>query len=301
MSSKWNADNIPDQHGKVAIITGANSGIGYEMARELERKGATVVMACRNQSKGEAAVSGIREENPNANVELMLLDLGELASVHRFTDEFKGRYDRLDILINNAGVMIPPFDKTADGFELQFGINHLGHFALTGLLFDRIAGTPKARVVSVSSIAHRWPSARIDFDNLNAENGYNKNGAYVQSKLANVHFVYELQRRFDESGIDAIAAVVHPGWVNTNLLSHTGFYRIITPWMGQTPAMGALSALFAATAPDVQGGDYYQPDRLTGLRGHPVKARTSDRSYDMTVAARLWTVSEELTGVRTTT
>lgn len=298
MTTKWNAENIPDQSGKVTIVTGANSGIGHEMARELARKGATVVMACRSQSRGETAVSQIRQENPNAKVELILLDLGDLASVRRFADEFNDRYNRLDILINNAGVMIPPLGKTADGFELQFGINHLGHFALTGLLFNHIANTPKARVVSVSSVAHQWPNAEIDFDNLNAEQGYSKQGAYGQSKLANLLFTYELQRHFEAAGVDIIAAAAHPGWTATNLQAHTWFARMLNPLVAQKPEMGALPTLYAATAPDVQGGDYYGPDGWQEFRGYPAKVQSSDRSHDTAVAAKLWTVSEELTNVR---
>lgn len=297
MTSKWTTENMPDQSGKVAIVTGANSGTGFETARELARKGATVVLACRSQSRGETAVSQISNENPNAKVELLLLDLGDLASVRRFSDEFNGRYDRLDLLINNAGVMIPPLGKTTDGFELQFGINHLGHFALTGHLLDQITSTPKARVVSVSSAAHQRPNTKIDFENLNAEKAYDKNAAYCQSKLANVHFTYELHKRFKAAGIDAIASAVHPGWVHSNLMRHNLMFRIITPLFGQSTAMGALPALYAATAPDVEGADYYQPDRMMGFRGHPEQARSSKQSYDTAVSAKLWTVSEELTGV----
>ena len=295
MTSKWNAENMSDQSGKVAIVTGANSGIGYEMARELARKGATVVLACRSQSRGETAVSQIRDENPDAKAKLMLLDLGDLASVRRFADEFNGRYDRLDILINNAGVMMPPLEKTVDGFELQFGINHLGHFALTGLLHDLITRTPKSRIVMVSSIAHR--GGNIDFDNLNAEQNYNRSGAYGQSKLANILFAYELQRRFKVSGVDTIATATHPGWTATNLQANTLVFRMLNPLLAQKPPRGALPTLDAATAPDVQGGDYYGPDGWQAIRGYPAKEQSSDRSHDTAVAARLWTVSEELTNV----
>jgi NAD(P)-dependent dehydrogenase (short-subunit alcohol dehydrogenase family) len=297
MASKWIAGNIPTQDGKVAVVTGANSGIGYEMTRELALKGATVVMACRSKSRGELAASKIRSDNPNAKVILMLLDLGDLAAVRNFSEEIKSQFDRLDMLINNAGVMNPPFGKTADGFELQFGINHLGHFALTGLLLDIIVSTPHARIVVVSSVAHQWSRANIDFDNLNAAGGYDKNVAYAQSKLANVLFAYELQRRLEVCGYDTITAAVHPGWVRTNLFNHTWPTRMITVWFGQSPAMGALPALYAATEQDVHAGDYYQPDRMRGMRGHPEKVRSSNKSYDATLAANLWTVSEKLTGV----
>ncbi len=296
MTTKWIAENMPDQKGKVAIVTGANSGIGYEMTRELARKGAMVVMACRNQSKGETALVQIRSDNPNAKIELMLLDLGDLVSVRRFADEFNSRFDRLDILINNAGIMMPPFGKTADGFEVQFGINHLGHFALTGLLLDLITHTPKSRVVSVSSMGHRM--GKIDFDNLNAEQSFSKSGAYGLSKLANLLFIYELQRRLEAAGIDAIAAAAHPGWTATNLQAHTWYFRLLNPLLAQKPPMGALPTLYAATASDVQGGDYYGPDGWQENKGHPTKVQSNGRSHDTAVAAKLWTVSEKLTNVR---
>jgi NAD(P)-dependent dehydrogenase (short-subunit alcohol dehydrogenase family) len=296
MASDWTAEAIPDLTGKTAIVTGANSGIGYEMARALARKEATVILACRNKDKGEAAVWQIDQEYPEAKAELMQLDLSDLASVRRFAGEFTSHYDRLDILINNAGIMVPPFGKTADGFELQFGTNHLGHFALTGLLFGLIIHTPRARVITVSSGGHRF--GEIDFDNLNAEKGYDRQKAYAQSKLANLLFTYELQRRFEGAAVDAIAAAAHPGWTATNLQAHWRMVRILNPFIAQKPKMGALPALYAATAPDVQGGDYYGPCGWQEMRGYPTKVQSSDRSHDMAVAARLWTISEELTGVR---
>ena len=198
MTSNWTTKYIPDLTAKVAIVTGANTGIGYEMARALAHKKATVILACRNMDKGEAAVRQIRQEYPEAKVELLQVDLSELASVRRFADEFTSHYDRLDILINNAGIMATPFGKTADGFELQFGTNHLGHFALSGLLFSHIIHTPRARVVTVSSWGHHF--GVIDFDNLNAEKNYDPERAYAQSKLANLLFTYELQRRLEQIG-----------------------------------------------------------------------------------------------------
>jgi len=297
MTSNWAAENIPDLTGKIVIVTGANSGIGYEMARALARKQATVILACRNKDKGQAAERQIAQEYPGAKAELGLLDLSNLALVRRFAGEFTRRYDRLDILINNAGIMRTPFGKTTDGFELQFGVNHLGHFALTGLLLDLIVRTPQARVVTVSSGGHRF--GKIDFDNLNADKGYDAGAAYGQSKLANLLFTYELHRRFKGAGVDAIAAAAHPGWTaGTNLAVHWRMLRLLNPFIGQKPSMGALPALYAATAPDVQGGDYYGPDGWQELRGYPTKVRSSDRSYDPAVAAKLWIISEELTGVR---
>jgi NAD(P)-dependent dehydrogenase (short-subunit alcohol dehydrogenase family) len=296
MTSSWTAENIPDLSGKVTIVTGANSGIGYEMARALARKNATVILACRNEAKGEAAVRQIGQEFPEAKAELSQLDLADLASVRRFVGKFTSQYERLDMLINNAGIMRPPFQRTVDGFESQFGTNHLGHFALTGLLLDLIIRTAQARVVNVSSGGHRFGA--IDFDNLNGEQDYDRGGAYAQSKLANLLFTYELQRRFDGAGVDTIAVAAHPGWTVTNLQVHWPMLRMLNPLIGQKPQMGALPTLYAATAPDVQGGEYYGPDGWFGLRGYPTKEKSSDNSYDTGVAAKLWTVSEELTCVR---
>jgi NAD(P)-dependent dehydrogenase (short-subunit alcohol dehydrogenase family) len=296
MKSNWTAENIPNLTGKIAIVTGANSGIGYEMARALARKKATVILACRNKDKGESAVRQIDREYPEAKAELMQLDLSDLALVRRFADEFTSHYNRLDILINNAGIMATPFGKTADGFELQFGTNHLGHFALTGLLLDLIIRTLQARVITVSSGGHRF--GEIDFDNLNGEKGYNRQRAYAQSKLANLLFTYELQRRFEGAGVDAIAVAAHPGWTATNLQVHWRIIRMLNPFIAQKPEMGALPTLYAATAPDVQGGDYYGPRGWHELRGYPTKVQSSDSSNDTAVAAKLWTISEELTSVR---
>jgi NAD(P)-dependent dehydrogenase (short-subunit alcohol dehydrogenase family) len=297
MTTHWTAENIPDLTGKIAVVTGANSGIGFETARALVRKQAAVILACRNREKGQAADRRIDREFPGAKAELGLLDLSDLASVRRFAGEFARRHDRLDILINNAGIMRPPFGRTADGFELQFGVNHLGHFALTGLLLGRIVRTPGARVVAVSSGGHRF--GRIDFFNLNAEKGYDAGAAYGQSKLANLLFAYELQRRFDHAGVDAVSAAAHPGWTSgTNLAVHWRMVRLLSRFIGQTPDMGALPALYVATAPDVRGGGYYGPDGFLELGGYPAELRSSGRSYDPAVAARLWSISEELTGVR---
>jgi len=296
MKSKWTSENIPDLTGKIAIVTGANSGIGYETARLLACKQAKVILACRNRDKGEAAVRQIDHECPAANAELLELDLADLASIHRFADEFGSHHDHLDILINNAGIMATPFGKTADDFELQFGTNHLGHFVLTGLLLDHILCTPHARVVTVSSWGHHF--GEIDFDNLNAEKSYDPEGAYALSKLANLLFTYELQRRFEAAGVDAIASATHPGWTATNLPVHRPVVRMLNPLIGQKPEMGALPTLYAATAPAVQGGDYYGPRGWFGLRGYPAKVRSSNRSHDTVVAEKLWWVSEELTGVR---
>jgi NAD(P)-dependent dehydrogenase (short-subunit alcohol dehydrogenase family) len=304
MTSKWTAENIPELKGKVAIVTGANSGIGYETAKALACKNATVILACRNIDKGLAAVEQITQAYPQATAKLLQLDLADLAAVRYFAGQFANDFNRLDMLINNAGIMWTPDGRTADSFELQFGTNHLGHFALTGLLLERIICTPQARVVTVSSWGERY--GVIDFDDLNAEKEYNPEKAYGQSKLANLLFSYELQRRFEAAGLDTIAAAVHPGAADTNLpnswtasdpRAHWRLIRKMTSLIGQKPEMGALPTLYAATAPDVHGGGYYGPNSWGGLRGYPTKLRSGDRSYDTVAAARLWVLSEALTGV----
>ncbi len=293
--SSWSAADIPDLSGKTAIVTGANSGIGLETARELARKGARVVMACRNGEKGAAARDDIRAELPGAALELGSLDLADLGSVKRFADAFQKSASRLDILCNNGGVMVPPFGHTVDGFETQFGTNHLGHFALTAQLLDPLRATPGARVVSVSSTAHR--AGRIDFENLNSQKRYSRIGAYGQSKLANLLFTAELQRRFDTAGVDAIAVAAPPGWTATNLQSNAGLVRMLNPLLSQRPPDGALPTLYGATASDVRGGQYFGPSRMFEMWGPPTPVRSSARSRDPVVAGRLWSVSEALTGV----
>ncbi len=300
MVSKWSVNDIPDLKDKIAIVTGANCGLGYEDTRALIRKGATVILACRDMDKAGAALKQIHDEKPDAKAEIMQIDLADLVSIRRFTDEFIGKHERLDILINNAGLMMPPLMRTADGFEIQFGTNHLGHFALTGLLLDMIINTPKARVVTLSSAAHNM-GGKIDFNNLNAEKGYNKYAAYFQSKLANLLFTYELQRRFEAAQIDAFAVAAHPMGATTNLQRYGNkvLYIILIPIM-MGAEKGALPTLYAATSPDVKGGDYFGPSGLiSGLIGlrRPVKVQSSERSHDKTVARKLWEVSEELTGV----
>ena len=297
MTSNWTSASIPDLTDKVAIVTGANSGIGYETARTLATKSAQVIMACRDQDKGEAAKQQITRENPQAQIELIHLDLANLASVRRFVNEFTGRYNQLHLLINNAGVMfIPERRLTADGFEMHFGTNHLGHFALTGLLIETIGSTTGARVVTITSVGHR--QGHIDFDNLNAEKSYRKMFAYAQSKLANLLFTYELQRRFESAGLDAISVASHPGWTATNLQQYFWLFRILNPLLAQTPEKGALSTLYAATADGVKGGDYYGYGRFMEMRGAMKKVESHERAHDQAVAERLWHVSEELTDVR---
>ena len=295
-NNKWTSEFIEDQTGKIVIVTGANSGIGFETARALAKKNATVIMACRDAIKGKAAVSKIRCELPNAKVELMELDLSSQQSIRDFVSVFNKKYNSLHLLINNAGVMIPPYTKTVDGFELQFGTNHLGHFALTGLLLDVILNTENSRVVTVSSGAHRV--GKIHFEDLNWENDYKAWEAYGQSKLANLLFTYELQRKLENMDSKTIAVAAHPGWTGTNLQQHSGFIRFLNPFFSQKQEQGALPTLYAATAMDVKGSDYYGPDGFQELKGYPKKVQSNDRSHDETVAAKLWTVSEELTEIR---
>jgi NAD(P)-dependent dehydrogenase (short-subunit alcohol dehydrogenase family) len=296
MTSQWTAEDMPNLAGKIVIVTGANSGIGYEMARALSHREATVILACRSKEKGEATIRQLGQEYPVTQAHLMQLDLSSLVSIHHFADEFIHHYDRLDILINNAGIMRTPFGKTVDGFEMQFGTNHLGHFALSGLLWERIVCTPQARVVTVSSWGHHF--GVIDFENLNAEKMYEPGGAYAQSKLANLLFTYELQRRFEGARVEAIAIAAHPGWTATNLAVHWPIVQKLTPFVGQKPEMGALPTLYAATAPGVHGGEYYGPRNWGGIRGYPTQVQSSACSYDIDVAVKLWKVSEELTNVR---
>ncbi len=294
---KWTSEQMGDQNGRVAIVTGSNSGIGFEAAKELVRKGATVVLAVRDEEKGEAAATDIRAEQPAGTVAVMRLDLADLDSVRSFAEVFLSQYDRLDLLVNNAGVMMPPASKTADGFELQFGTNHLGHFALTGLLLGRLTTTEGSRVVSVASMAHRFGT--VDFDDLQWESRkYNKTASYGQSKLANLLFTFELQRRLDRAGAGTLAVAAHPGWTGTNLQRHAGLFEALNPFLAMKPWQGALPTLYAATAAEARGGAYYGPKGIMEMRGYPQRVDSTPESKDEQVAKRLWEVSEELTGVQ---
>jgi len=303
MSNHWTTSAIPDLTGNVIIVTGANSGIGYEAALELARKGGHTILACRSIDKAQTALSQIQAQVPNASVEIMQLDLASQASIRAFAAAFNARYDRLDRLINNAGIMMVPYGTTDDGFERQFGTNHLGHFALTGLLIDRILATPGARVVNISSGAHRMGS--MDFDNLMyaGGKGYAPGQAYGRSKLANLLFTYELQRRFEAIGADARATAAHPGGSNTNLANHMEdrlLFRLARPLLAiimQSAAMGALPTLRAAADPQAVGGAYFGPGGFSEMRGYPVIVESSAAAHDAAAARRLWSVSEELTGV----
>jgi NAD(P)-dependent dehydrogenase (short-subunit alcohol dehydrogenase family) len=276
--AKWTTADIPEQTGRVAVITGANTGLGYETALALAEHGAHVVLAVRNVDKGKDAAARITAAYPRADVALQELDLTSLDSVRAAAQQLRADHDRIDLLINNAGVMYTPKSNTKDGFELQFGTNHLGHFAFTGLLLDRLLPVAGSRIVTVSSVA-----------------------AYGQAKLANLLFTYELQRRLAPHGT-TIAAAAHPGMSDTELMRNmpaplvTAFERI-APLIAQNPAMGALPSLRAATDPAVVGGQYYGPDSFAQTRGYPKVVRSSRKSHDVQRQRRLWTVSEELTGV----
>ena len=292
----WTIDDIADQRGRVVLVTGANTGLGLVTARVLAARGATVVLACRDLGKAAAAFPG---------ADLLHLDLASLASLRAAAAEFHERYNRLDLLINNAGLMIPPYGLTADGFESQFGTNHLGHFALTGLLLDRLGETPGSRVVTVSSNAQRRGS--INFADLQSERGYDPMTAYAQSKLANLMFTYALQRRLDEAGSGTLAVAAHPGAARSDLTRHSSLvFRIVVSrrtkwlfsWLIQDADRGALPTLRAATDPTVRGGEYYGPDGWSEFTGkHPVRVTSIAASHDVEAQERLWAESERLTGV----
>ncbi|MGH7963981.1 MAG: oxidoreductase [Candidatus Binatia bacterium] len=305
-SQQWQAEHVPDQTGKIVIVTGANSGTGYEAAKVLAGKGARIVLACRSREKAEVALRDIQTAHPAAPVEVIELDLASLASIRAFADAFHSRYQALHILLNNAGVMALPYRRTVDGFEMQFGTNHLGHFALTGLLLAPLLATERARVVTVSSTVHQI--GRIRFDDPQGERRYQRWLAYGQSKLANLLFTYELQRRFAARGINAISVAAHPGYAATNMQFasarlegpsfQTRILGLTNRFMAQSAAMGALPLLYACTASAVQGGDYIGPDGFMEQWGYPKKVSSNRRSHDTEVAARLWDVSEDLTGVK---
>jgi NAD(P)-dependent dehydrogenase (short-subunit alcohol dehydrogenase family) len=292
----WSLDDVPDQSGRVAVVTGANSGIGFETARRLALKGARVVLACRHPDRGSAALGQIQAETSPARATLALLDLSDLDSVTTFATAFAARYERLDLLVDNAGVMVPPFGRTRQGFELQLGINHLGHFALTGRLLPLLARTPGARIVIVSSIAQHV--GRIDLDDLNWQRRrYRAAAAYAQSKLANMMFALELQRRLTASDSSLRATAAHPGWTATELQRTASIGRRLNRFFAMKPADGALPTLRAATDPDAAGGSYWGPSRFFGLNGPPAPARVSRRARDEAIAEKLWEASEKLTGV----
>ncbi|MEW9553661.1 oxidoreductase [Nonomuraea sp. NPDC050783] len=302
-SPGWTPRSMPGQAGRIVVVTGANSGIGYVTARELALRGAHVVLACRSPERGRDALGRLRAEAPAARLELRRVDLGSLASIRAFAAAWD--HDRLDLLVNNAGVAMVPYARTADGFESQFGINHLGTFALTGLLLPHLLAAPDPRVVTVSSEGQRF--ARFDLGNLNAERGYRTAFAYVASKRANLHFAMELQRRADAAGLRLRSMAVAPGLTRTNVLTggansgrgrlYAALTRLLLRLAFRPVQEGAKTSLYAATVPDLPGGSYVVPDGLLQLRGEPVR-RTRERAVrDTGTAARLWLMSERLTGV----
>src|SRR5215467_1202434 len=304
----WTASDIPDQSGRTVIVTGGNSGLGYQTVLQLARKGAHVLLAARDRTRGQAALDQLTAEAPGSHIELGELDLADLTSVERFSTELLARGQDLDVLVNNAGVMaIPHRETTAQGFERQFGTNHLGHFALTGRLLPALTQQPGGRVVTVSSNRHKAAKG-IDFDNLQGERGYRPWPAYDQSKLANAMFVLEFDRRLRAAGLDVVSAGAHPGFAATSLQitgPRSGGTNLSAFGMGlanrlfaQSASDGALPTLYAATAGDVHGGEYFGPDGRGEMRGHhPTQVQFSAAAHDAAAAARLWAVSEELTGV----
>lgn len=301
MNQRWGVADIPEQFGRVVIITGANSGIGYHTAAVLADRGARVVLAVRDIEKGKLAASSIRASYPHAVVGVQQLDLTSLASVHRAADALTLAHPQIDLLINNAGVMFTPEGRTKDGFELQLGTNHLGHFALTGLLLERMLGAYGSRVVTVSSSGHRIRGV-VDFADLQMDRGYDPVAAYGRSKLANLLFTYELQRRLATKDHKMIAVAAHPGGARTGLTRHsTGLiglgFALFGPVLFQSAEKGALPVLRAATDAAVRGGDYYGPSGIGELRGHPRLVQSSAQSRDELLQRQLWSASEELTGI----
>ena len=302
----WTKNDIPDLRGKTAVVTGANSGIGFEAALGLAEKGARVVLACRNQAKADEAAAAIRARAPEAALDFVPLDLSSLESVRSVAADLRRSHEQLDLLVNNAGVMALPYRTTAEGFEMQFGTNHLGHFALTGLLLDLVLATPGARIVNVSSQAHRV--GRIRFHDLHWEKGYGKWRAYGQSKVANLLFTHALHGRLRAAGASAMAVACHPGYSSTHLqaagpeMEGSKLMIKITDLgnrlLAQSAEMGALPTLYAATAPGVESGDYIGPDGFLEMAGHPKKVGRTRYARKDDVAERLWQESEKLTGVR---
>lgn len=294
---KWNAENIPDQKEKVIIVTGSSSGIGFEAARVLASKNATVIIAVRNLEKGKNALNKIKAQYKNSDVQVMELDLANLKSIRSFVNAFKIKYDKLDLLINNAGVMIPPYGKTEDGFELQFGTNHLGHFALTGLLIDLLKNTKDSRIVNVASNAHKY--GNLNFADLNWEKRkYKAWRAYGDSKISNLYFTYELQRRLSNSKTNVKVIAAHPGWTATDLQRHSKLFVLMNGFFAMKTWQGALPTLRAATDGAAHSGDYFGPDGWQEWRGYPTKVESNKLSHDKNIAAKLWEVSENLTGIK---
>ncbi|MBP7081727.1 MAG: SDR family oxidoreductase [Rhodocyclaceae bacterium] len=296
----WTLDQVPQQKGRLAVVTGANIGLGFETAMALAAKNCDLVLACRNMEKAEAAKATIHAKYPKAKVTCMQLDLSSLKSVRAFATAFAEKYSRLDLLINNAGIMMPPYSLSEDGFESQFAANYIGHFALTGQLLPLIVKTPGARIVSLSSMAHRWGNIR--FDDPNFKNGYNKREAYGQSKIACLMFAYEMNRRLQKAGCSTLSVAAHPGVAYTNLTQHMPkFVNLFAPLMGivlNNATDGALPTLYAALGDDIHGGDYCGPKDMQQMRGAPIKVGSNRASRDEKAAAKLWAMSEVMSGVK---
>jgi NAD(P)-dependent dehydrogenase (short-subunit alcohol dehydrogenase family) len=304
-SSRWTAADVPSLSGRVAVVTGASGGIGRQTATVLAQRGATVVLACRDQGRADQAAARIRSAAPGADVRFVQLDLTSLRSVRQAADEILASWPRLDLLINNAGVMYVPFQRTGDGFELTFGTNHLGHFALTGRLLPRLLETQGSRVVTVSSVAHRY--GEMHFDDLMLTSHYQPDPAYGQSKLANLLFSYELGGRLAAAGASTASLAAHPGVVLTDLWRTSPRWqralisprlRLINSWAAQPESQGALPTLRAATDPAAKGGEYYGPGGFHEYTGYPVRVQSTAASHDPAPQQRLWDISEQLTGVR---
>jgi len=300
----WTTDQIPDLNGKVIIVTGANTGIGFQAAREFSRKGAETILACRNEIKAIKAIGAIKREIPEAKVRYLPLDLGSLRSVQQFAENIRKQYSRLDVLLNNAGIILFPYRTTQDGFESHMGINHLGHFALTGHLLELIVKTDGARVINVSSLASS--AGKMDFENFQFDGGkgFSRIRAYGRSKLANLLFTYELDRKFKQANIHALAVAAHPGFSYTDL-GRWRFFRslkyVFFPVINlvtQNPKMGALPSVRAAVDPDVKGGEFFGPGGRKERKGSPVRVSSNGASYNVEDANKLWLVSEELTGTK---
>lgn len=295
--SGWNNSQIPDQSGKVVLVTGATSGLGKEAARVLAQKNAKVIMAVRDTDKGTLISEEIRNEYAKAQILVKKMDLTSLESVRHFAEDVLNEFERLDILINNAGVMMCPYKKTEDGFEIQMGTNHLGHFALTGILMPLLRKTDGSRIVATSSSAHIF--GNIDFDDINWEKRrYKKQKAYGDSKIANLYFTYELARRLEGSTGQPMVTVAHPGWTSTELQRHSRLFMFLNNIFGQDVEIGTLPTLRAAVDPEVKPGDYFGPSRFFEMHGHPVKVSSNKRSHDERKARQLWDISEKLTGVK---
>ena len=296
MSTKWNTADMPSRVGKAFLVTGANSGLGFGTSKELARKGAKVVMTARNPKKGEVAIAAIKKEEPNADLILVQLDMADLNSVEQFTNKFKGLFSKLDVLINNAGVMMPNARLTTkQGFELQFGTNHIGHFVLTNHLLPILENTPNSRIVTLSSLVAKMGKADIYWDDLQWEKSYDKMAAYAQSKLANMMFGIELQERLAARGSTTISVMAHPGYTATNLQNNMGVQgKIMNFLFAQKLEMGILPTLRAATDPNVKGGEYYGPANMANCRGYPVINEPNPMALDRDITRKLWTVSEDL-------